>query len=237
MPVPSTLADLSTTAASNSPPGSEAVGTNIDNYLRAGFAFIKQLEAGATSVAAGLVKSSGTALSVASAGTDYLAPAAIGTTVQAYDADIPTVAASQAEMEAGTESALRSMSPLRVKQAIDALATPVQVSKAVSADQTYSTGGQYIFAHGLGAVPTHVQVYLVATPAGPEGNYSIGDVLAIPFSGSANGEFAVSAVIDATNVTVRMGATETRLMNKSTGGTFVMTPSYWKLRVVASLIA
>lgn len=47
--------------------------------------------------------------------------AAIGVTVQGYDADIPTVSASQAEMEAGTETALRSMSPLRVKQAIDAL--------------------------------------------------------------------------------------------------------------------
>jgi hypothetical protein len=45
----------------------------------------------------------------------------IGTTVQAYDADIPTVAASQAEMEAGTETALRSMSPLRVAQAVAAL--------------------------------------------------------------------------------------------------------------------
>jgi hypothetical protein len=45
----------------------------------------------------------------------------IGTTVQAYDTDIPTVAASQAEMEVGTETALRSMSPLRVAQAIEAL--------------------------------------------------------------------------------------------------------------------
>ena len=45
----------------------------------------------------------------------------IGTDVQAYDADIPTVSASQAEMEAGTETALRSMSPLRVSQAITAL--------------------------------------------------------------------------------------------------------------------
>lgn len=44
----------------------------------------------------------------------------IGVAIQAYDADIPTVAASQAEMEAGTESALRSMSPLRVAQAIAA---------------------------------------------------------------------------------------------------------------------
>jgi hypothetical protein len=45
----------------------------------------------------------------------------IGVAVQAYDADISTVAASQAEMEAGTETALRSMSPLRVAQAISAL--------------------------------------------------------------------------------------------------------------------
>lgn len=37
-------------------------------------------------------------------------------------ADVATVVASQAEMEAGTESALRSMSPLRVAQAISALA-------------------------------------------------------------------------------------------------------------------
>ena len=44
----------------------------------------------------------------------------IGVLVQAYDADIATVSASQAEMEAGTEAALRSMSPLRVKQAISA---------------------------------------------------------------------------------------------------------------------
>lgn len=51
----------------------------------------------------------------------YVLESAIGSTVQAFDADIPTVAASQAEMEAGTEAALRSMSPLRVAQAIAAL--------------------------------------------------------------------------------------------------------------------
>lgn len=43
-------------------------------------------------------------------------------TYQAADADIPTVAASQEEMEAGTEAAVRSMSPLRVAQAIAELA-------------------------------------------------------------------------------------------------------------------
>lgn len=34
MPVPSTMADLSTTAASNNPPGTETVGTNADDYHR-----------------------------------------------------------------------------------------------------------------------------------------------------------------------------------------------------------
>ena len=43
---------------------------------------------------------------------------------QPLDTDIPTVSASQAEMEAGSEAALRSMSPLRIKQAIDALTVP-----------------------------------------------------------------------------------------------------------------
>jgi hypothetical protein len=41
---------------------------------------------------------------------------------QSYDADIPTVVASQAEMEAGTSTANRTVTPLRVKQAILALA-------------------------------------------------------------------------------------------------------------------
>lgn len=45
MPVPSTMSDLSTTAGSNSPAGSEAIGTNLDNYLRAGYALIRQGDA------------------------------------------------------------------------------------------------------------------------------------------------------------------------------------------------
>ena len=41
MPVPSQMSELSTIAASNSPAGTEAVGTNLDNYLRAGFSLIR----------------------------------------------------------------------------------------------------------------------------------------------------------------------------------------------------
>lgn len=44
MPVPASITDLSTTAGSNSPPGSESPAT-LDDYLRAHAAFIAQLRA------------------------------------------------------------------------------------------------------------------------------------------------------------------------------------------------
>jgi microcystin-dependent protein len=47
--------------------------------------------------------------------------AAIGTTVQAYSADTPTQAATTLEMEAGSETELRSMSPAGIAAAIAAL--------------------------------------------------------------------------------------------------------------------
>lgn len=43
MPVPSSIADLSSTASSNYPSGSESIGTSLDDYLRAHAAIIKQV--------------------------------------------------------------------------------------------------------------------------------------------------------------------------------------------------
>lgn len=43
MPVPTTIADLNQTAAVNSPLGTDTVGPNLDDYLRALSAFIRQL--------------------------------------------------------------------------------------------------------------------------------------------------------------------------------------------------
>lgn len=43
MPVPSTIADLDPVAANNYPTGSESVGPNLDDYLRAHAAIIKQV--------------------------------------------------------------------------------------------------------------------------------------------------------------------------------------------------
>lgn len=43
MPVPSTIADLSSTASSNYPSGSESIGTSLDDYIRSHAAIIKQV--------------------------------------------------------------------------------------------------------------------------------------------------------------------------------------------------
>lgn len=60
MPVPSTIADLSITAASNSPSGSEA-RSSADDYLRAVSAFIRQLSADGGNIAsAGTITPSAT---------------------------------------------------------------------------------------------------------------------------------------------------------------------------------
>lgn len=45
MPVPSSISDLSQTPGSNSPQGSENVGTDMNEYIQAAFAFIAQLNA------------------------------------------------------------------------------------------------------------------------------------------------------------------------------------------------
>jgi hypothetical protein len=69
MAVPTSITDLSTTAGDNSPAGTEAVLPNLDDYLRAHAAFIKQTYDGALNktsggtVAGALVLSGGTTIS------------------------------------------------------------------------------------------------------------------------------------------------------------------------------
>lgn len=51
MPVPSSLADLSTTASSNSPAGTDSIGTSLDDYLRSTQALLKQSLSRGTDIA------------------------------------------------------------------------------------------------------------------------------------------------------------------------------------------
>lgn len=53
MPVPTVITDLSTTAGSNSPAGTDNIGTNADDYLRALSAFIAQVRDGSKNLELG----------------------------------------------------------------------------------------------------------------------------------------------------------------------------------------
>jgi len=60
----------------------------------------------------------------------------IGTDVQAFDADIATEVATEAQMRAGTEPDLKSMSPALVADAIDELGTDVRVTASDTTPRT-----------------------------------------------------------------------------------------------------
>ena len=169
MPVPSNISELSTTPANNSPAGTETPGT-ADDYLRAHAAFIATLSAADSAHVAASDPHPAYALETdvtamlanyaplanpALTGTPTAPTAAAGTntkqiaTTEFVQGEKPS-AATQAEMEAGTETAIRSMSPLRVAQAIAALAgkgvgvgqtwTDVKASRAYGVTYTNSTG-------------------------------------------------------------------------------------------------
>jgi hypothetical protein len=125
---------------------------------------------------------------------------AIGSDVQAYDADIPTVAASQAEMEAGTEAALRSMSPLRVAQAIAAIGQDTVARDQIALtnmrlliNSSVTTGGlvqgkQWELGTDEWASSSTNETYTAATP-----NYYTGAVTEYTPTGSTFGDMTAAS--------------------------------------------
>ena len=91
---------------------------------------------------------------------------AVGSVVQAYDANIPTVVASQAEMEAGTETANRTMNPAGVKQAIDALGTP-----PTKVQDIFTSSGTFDVPAGVSSVDV-----IIIAPGGGGGGGGAGNV-------------------------------------------------------------
>jgi hypothetical protein len=65
MPVPAAITDCSSTAASNSPAGSEAIGTNADDYIRQGFKFMRDNYGPGYTVTGSSVPANGVYLSAA----------------------------------------------------------------------------------------------------------------------------------------------------------------------------
>lgn len=144
----------------------------------------------------------------------------IGTNVQAYSANIPTTAATQAEMEAGTQTELRSMSPLHVKQAIAALAgSSGYRTRSLTSGTTYTTPSDvkelYVFvtgaiggtsASGVGGQggPGYSEKYY----ASPSASYSYSIGAAGTIAGTAGGTttFGTISVTGSTGVTGNPGA-------------------------------
>lgn len=116
MPVPTLITELSTTAASNSPPGSDSPAT-IDDYLRANAAFIAQLRDGKPDTADVLLKAGGsmTGLLGFKKGSDITAAATtdLGTAtgnapdVTHSSGTLAITSLGGASLQAGTEIATR----------------------------------------------------------------------------------------------------------------------------------
>lgn len=105
----------------------------------------------------------------------------------------------------------------------------------VSAGQTITAAGALTLAHGLGVMPTLIQLRLKCLTA--EGNYSIGDEVIInpadqdPAGGGGTSNRGASVVLDATNLNVRYSnaATTFNILNKTTGAAFGITNGNWNL--------
>jgi len=220
------------TAITNTPAG-DIAATTVQ-------AAIDELDTEKEPADATILKDADIGVNVQAYDATIVVDADIGSTVQAYDVDIPTVVASQAEMEAGTETANRTMNPEGVAQAIAALSgAPIFTEDFTSSSQTIVSAGSLTLAHSLSSEPTLIQLYLVCDNTGQSG-YSVGDKLYIngswQITSSANDQRGVAVTdIDGTNITLRYAsyADVWQILNKTTGVRDTFTPSRWRLVVRA----
>jgi hypothetical protein len=109
-----------------------------------------------------------------------------------------------------------------------------------STDQTITAAGTLTLAHGLGAVPKLVHIYLVCQTA--NNGFAVGNVVAPRECGfnanTSGGGIGCVAKVDSTNVFIVFGSKSgTFQLNSNAtgavGNSFFINNSDWKLRVVA----
>ena len=149
--------------------------------------------------------------------------------IRSGTAAIGLAKASQAEAEAGTDN-VQWMTPLRVAQAITALANPAFTKSFVSTEQAISAAGLLTIAHSLAEMPKIVQARIICKTG--EHNYSIGDETIVYTHGDVTGNASGMALIpDATNLVVRFGseANVFGVRDKTSGAAVNITLANWKL--------
>lgn len=99
-----------------------------------------------------------------------------------------------------------------------------------------SAGATATFAHGLGALPNDVQVFLRCTTA--DSPFAVGENIPVTTHISIDGtsEFGMMAQVDTTNVKVIRGANAANIYNSSNGNAFAITDANWRLVIVARIL-
>lgn len=171
----------------------------------------------------GLVKGNGSlAFTAASAGTDYLAPAAIGATVQAYDADLAAIAALS-----GTSGLLKKTA---------ANTWTLDTSSYVTSAVTSVTGTEPIVSSG-GNSPA---ISISAATTSAAGSMSAADK--VKLDGIATGATANTGTVTSVSGTgtvsgLSLSGTVTSSGNITLGGTLAVTPSNFASQTANTILA
>jgi len=104
----------------------------------------------------------------------------------------------------------------------------------VSSDQTITSGGALTLAHGLGAQPRDLRLFLICQS--DESGYTAGQVVLANNEADDGQDSGLALAVDATNIYIRFGARATvfKAINFSTGVRANLTNANWKLRVIAA---
>lgn len=161
-----------------------------------------------------------------------------GATYQPLDADLSALAANSANGlwartgdGTGAARTIAGTAPIGVTNGDGVAGNPtIALTRYDSGDQTITSAGALTLAHGLGAIPKSVQVWLHCTTA--DLNHSVGNFLLVSGAADFDGTNSkgVSVVPDATNLNIRFGSTASAftILNKTTGAAGSITNSSWR---------
>lgn len=135
--------------------------------------------------------------------------------------------ASQAEMEAGTVTALRAMTPEGVKQAIDALASGGGVNTVSTSTFTATAGASGAVTHGQSSNPIAAVLLLECTTA--DLSYAVGDVEIVP---AVYDGFGIAIWYNATQIEYKVSNNGIRLLDASSGNGNGINTASWDATVV-----